>query len=187
MPPKRRPPDPSPPGEISQRTPSTRFVRSRVSPASLSPAAIHSLRHIPPDSLEWADPQRTCLSLGLNPIDSTHAGVICDKCKFFWDKKLRSNISNLANVERTGRRLICEHPFDRSDVETNSRYNYKLRTRDKLKRLFASPDVVVSPATETVTPSIKGSSGRVDKSTNNRGPLKLFNDDGLFPLSQPTK
>ena len=180
MPPKRAPPDAG-----HQRTPSTRSVRRRVSPASHSPAATRSLRHIPPDSPVWADPATNCLSLGLNPSDTIHSGVICDKCLYFWEQKLSWNLDNLANEERSGSRMICERPFDCSKDETNSKYKYKLKARDKLKGLFASPGLSVSPATEPVMRSSIGPSGPVDKSTTNRGPLKLFNDNGSISPGGP--
>ena len=170
MPPKR-----PPPGTNQLRTPSQRSVRPRVSPASRSLTATPSLRHILPDSPAWADPRTTCLSLGLDPSDATHKDVICNKCFYFWESKLRSDISNLAHEQRSVRRTICERPFDCSDAEQNSKYKYKALTRDKLKSLFASPGLVVFPAIQHVTPSSRGvcssteqPSGLVDKSTTRR-------------------
>ena len=142
MPPKR-----PPPGATHQFTPPTRSLRRRVLPPSQSPAATRPLRHIPPDSTEWADQRTTCLSLGLNPSDATHGSVTCDKCLLFWEKKLRWNVANLANEERSGYRMECERPFDCSDAEFNPKYKYKVQTRDKFKSLFNSPGLVVSPAT----------------------------------------
>jgi len=115
MPPKRRSP-----GAHDLCTPSTRPVRRRISPASHSPAATPSLRHIPRDSPEWADPGTTCLSLGLNPSNADHSGVTCNNCKFFWEKKLGCNVANLANEERSSRRMMCDRPFDCSDTGNNN-------------------------------------------------------------------
>ena len=62
------------------------------------------------------------------------------------DRKLHCDVANLANKERSGRRMVCERPFGCSDTKKNSKYKYKLQTRNNLKRLFAAPGLVVSPA-----------------------------------------
>ena len=179
MPPKRSPPN-------AYHTPSQRSIRHRVSPASHSPAATPSLRHIPLDSPEWVDPGTTCLSLGLNLSGETHAGVICNNCLFFWEKKLRHDVANLANEERSVR-MMCERPFDCSDSEKNSKYKYKFQHRDKLKSLFTLPGLVSSPA-EHIMPSSRGRSGpSLDKNTTNRGPLKLFESNGSMTVAATNK
>ena len=73
--------------------------------------------------------------------------------------------------------MIYERPFDFGHDKNNSKYKYKLQTWDKLKRLFAAPGLVVSPATDhVIRPSSRGvrttleqPSDSIDKSTSNRG------------------
>ena len=104
----------------------------------------------------------------------------------FWEKKLRYDVANLANEERSVR-MMCERPFDCSDAEKNSKYKYKVEHRDKLKSLFASPGLVSSPA-EHITPSSRGRSGPVlDKNTTNRGALKLFESNGSMTVAATNK
>ena len=73
------------PGACEQHTPPQRSVRSRVTPTSHSQRETPNLRHIPPDSPEWTDPQTTCLSLGLEPSDAISrwrmrpAGLKCSR------------------------------------------------------------------------------------------------------------
>ena len=90
---------------------------------------------------------------------------------------------------------MCERPFDHSDAKNHSKYKYKLQTWDKLKRLFAAPGLVVSPATEhVVRPSSRGvrttleqPSDSVDKSTSIRGATKIFNDNGSLTVELTNK
>ena len=102
----------------------------------------------------------------------------------------------MANEEGSGRRMMYERPFDCSDAKKNSKYNYKLQTRDKLRSLFAATGLVDSPATEHfVTPSSRGvrntlehPSGSVNKPTsNNRGATKSFNDNGSLTVDLMNK
>ena len=115
------------PGACEQHTPPQRSVRSRVTPTSHSRRETPNLRHIHPDSPEWTDPRTTCLSLGLDPSDTIHAGVICNKCLFFWERKLRGDVANLANKERSGRRMTCERPFDCSLLKKIQNTNTRSR------------------------------------------------------------
>ena len=104
------------------------------------------------------------------------------------------DVANQANQKRTGRRMICERPFNCRNVKTN--YIYKAKTRNTLKSLFARPGDVVPSATEhVVTPSSTGlrntsatkSSGSVNRHKTNRGATKLFNDNGSLTVDLTKK
>ena len=90
---------------------------------------------------------------------------------------------------------MCERPFDCGHNKNNSKRKYKLQTRDKMKRMFAAPGLVVSPATgHVVRPSSRGvrttpeqPSDSVDKSTSNRGATKIFNDNGSLTVELTNK
>ena len=88
----------------------------------------------PVESPVWALIRTTCLSLGLNPNEPSHAAVICNNCNHYWDTKLKRNVGLHPQPPRS-RRTTCERPFDCGDKAQD----YKVCLKNQLKQLFPGP------------------------------------------------
>ena len=120
------------PGAEPLRTPSQPPRQTYVSSASLPVNSGPALRSLPVNSSVWALKSNTCLSLGLDPSESSHSAVICNKCTHYWETKLRRNVKLTPQRQRSVR-MSCERPFDCADTADP----YKRRLCDRFKSLFS--------------------------------------------------
>ena len=169
-------------------TPSQPSKQARLSPGPTPVNSRTPLRSLPFDSPVWAGRHTTCLSLGLNPNEPSHAAVICNNCSHYWEAKLKRNVGLHPQPPRSGR-MTCERPFDCGDKVKG----YKVRLKTQLKQLFSGTCAAAAPAGRCITPRRRTSRGRpysastvklnqlknkTKEPNQKRGSVKLFNENG---------